>query len=114
MTLLTLPRLQECLLYTCPLMVMTCFWPLPNGCCRASAVSMFCLQAIKRMQQEPTEAELMIVRPLPTLHVMCFAVRTADHKIMAGILLCITAKIFFPLSNIIVVMSYTLLHVYNR
>lgn len=53
---------------------------------------MLCLQAIKRMQQEPTEAELMIVRPLPILHVMGFAVRTAHHKIMADILLCITAK----------------------
>ena len=94
MTLLTLPRLQGCLLYICPLMVMTCFWPLPNGCCRARVVSMLCLQAIKRMQQEPTEAELMIVRPLPILHVMRFAVRTAHHKIMAEILLWITAKEF--------------------
>ena len=55
---------------------------------------MLCLQAIKRMQQEPTEAELMIVRPLPIVHVMCIAVRTAHHKINAGILLRITAEIF--------------------
>ena len=44
---------------------------------------MLCLQAIKRMQQEPTEAELMLVRFLPFLHVVCFAVTSADAEIKA-------------------------------
>ena len=41
---------------------------------------MLCLQAIKRMQQEPTEAELMIVRSLPIFSAMCFAVTNAHHE----------------------------------